>query len=110
MTNRIHCPDCSTGFLRVLSDEELLRMYPMSRAAEFAKHPEIARTQYWGHPRTGEIHERWGRPKRVGVYCDNCHHFHDMDERGLKETKHNNKDTNIGVKKIKGYGVYHFNK
>jgi len=109
MTYKIHCPDCP-GFLRVLNSEELLEMFPTSRASEFARHPEMSKTQYWIHPRTFEMHERWGKPKRVGLYCDKCGHFHDIDERGLVESKYNRKVVKIGVKKIKGYGTYHYNK
>lgn len=100
MNPQIHCPDCS-GTLRILSDEELLKMFPSSRAAFCVQHPETLKTQTWIHPRTGEMHERWGKPKRIGLYCDKCKHFHDVDERSIKHPT--NKPKSL---KIKGYGKH----
>ena len=105
--NKIHCPDCATGFLRVLSDEELLRMFPMCRASECVKHPEMLHTQY-GISSRGNMYERWGRPKRIGVYCDNCGHFHDMDERSLKDAINPASRSKPKEVKIRGYGNYHY--
>jgi len=31
MSEKLHCPDCTIRTLRVLSDEELLKMFPMCR-------------------------------------------------------------------------------
>ena len=107
MTNKIHCPDCATGFLRVLSNEELLKMFPTSRATECVKHPEKLRTQYWIHPRTMEMHETWAKPNRIGVYCDKCGHFHDMDERSYNSAIKEQNGHPLKSYKIKGYGNYH---
>ncbi len=102
---QLHCPDCATGYLRVLSDEELLKMFPTCRAAECVRHPEMLKTQFWIHPRTMEMHERWARPRRIGVYCDKCGHFHDMDERSYSgDIKGRNMPKSYN---IKGYGNYH---
>lgn len=102
----IHCPECQKGVLRVLSSEEVLRMFPMSRAIEGIKYPESLKTQYWMHPSTGEMHEIWARPKYICVYCDICKHSHDMDERSMKRTKSHPEDKPKSYK-IKGYGKYH---
>lgn len=108
MNGKLHCPDCATGTLRVLSDEELVKMFPMSRAASQVGHPEDWHIQYF-FGRDGDIHERWAKLHRIGVYCDKCGHFHDMDERSLKQAR-NNRDTRNKPKslKIKGYGNYHY--
>ncbi len=105
--SQLHCPDCATGYLRVLSDEELLMMFPMSRAAECVKHPETLNTQYWFHPGSLEMHEIWARPRRIGVYCDKCGHFHDMDERSYKSSTKCQDKNSPKLYKIKGYGNYH---
>ena len=102
---KIHCPDCQMGTLRVLSSEELIEMFPTSRAAECVRHPEELKTQYWMHPRTFEMHERWGKPKRVGLFCDKCNHFHDADERSVKRTFKDD-DTKPKSVNIKNYGKH----
>jgi len=103
---QIHCPDCQTGYLRVLSDKELLKMFPSCRAAMCVIHPEELRTQY-GISSRGNMYEIWAKPKRIGVYCDSCGHFHDMDERSLKQARKSHTINKPKSVRIKGYGNYH---
>jgi hypothetical protein len=107
MNTKIHCPDCATGYLRRLSDEELLRMFPMSRASQCVRHPEELRTQYVISPK-GNMYEIWAKPNRVGMYCEECGHFHDMDERSLKQANNSRYQGKPKTHKIKGYGNYHY--
>jgi len=106
MADKIHCPDCATGYLRVLSDEELLRMFSSCRAAECVRHPEELKTRY-GISSRGNMYEIWARPRRIGMYCDECGHFHDMDERSLKWAHDKRNKSKPQSFKIKGYGNYH---
>ena len=106
MKSKLHCPDCATGYLRILSDEELLKMFPSCRAAICVRDPNMMKTQY-SFSRSGEMHEHWGKPKRIGVYCDECGHFHDMDERSLSWANDSRNKGKPKSLKIKGYGNYH---
>jgi hypothetical protein len=102
---KLHCPDCATGYLRKLSDEELLTMFPMSRASQCIRHPEELKTQYGISPK-GNMYEILAKPNRVGMYCDKCGHFHDMDERSLKWANDKRNTGKPKSLKIKGYGNY----
>jgi len=97
---KLKCPDCD-GFLRILSNKELIQKFPSSRAADCAKDPSMLHDHLVMLP-NGYVKTIYAKPRRIGVYCDKCGHFHDMDERGLRN------QIKTKAADIKHYGTYHW--
>jgi len=92
----IHCPDCQTGNLRVLSSEEVVNNFPMSRS-----HTWITSTS-----KRNYRENEWKKPKYVLLYCDKCRHYHDADERSVTHAIRTKQDKPSSIR-IRGYGVFH---
>ena len=81
----IHCPDCSTGILKILKPVQESGFIHYRNSEDKLVH-------------SGEI-----KPDEVLVYCEICKHSHIMKRRNFI-----NPNNKYKVQKIKGYGKYHY--